>query len=221
MLIADARGPHLTLLPVAALLVSTTHKVCLLQITDAYRSPYRLVHRFLEPCCQEDSNTRRLTISHQDRCCVGSRQCCMLDPQNRECHQGIFRCFDARALASAHSLTVEDGCSDCTPSGQACLIPSGPKADREDNVVASAAECGCCDCLPKGHSARGQSSPIPTGSITDNESNVAAATTEDDCCSDCTLKCHPARGQVHPVDIEPAEKKDIVVTSTVNTRAST
>jgi hypothetical protein len=36
MVTADARGPHLTLfLPVAALHVSTKHKVCLLQISDA------------------------------------------------------------------------------------------------------------------------------------------------------------------------------------------
>jgi hypothetical protein len=125
-------------------------------------------------------------------------------------------------LAGAHSLTVEGDCTDCTPSGQAYLIPSEPKDDCEDNMVASAAECDCCDCSPKGHSARGQSSPIPAGSIADNENNENnAATAEDNCCSDCTLKCHPARGQVHPVDTDPAEKEDIVVTSTVNTRGST
>jgi hypothetical protein len=171
------------------------------------------VHRLLEPSRQGDSNTR---------CCLGSRQCCTLGPQNIECHQGIFGCFDARALAGAHSLTAEDGCcSGCTPSRQACLIPSGPNA--EDNAVASAAECGCCDCSPKDHSAHGQPCPIPTGSIADNENNennVAAATAEDNCCSDCTLKCHPAHEQVDPVDTGPAEKEDVVVTSTVNTRAS-
>jgi hypothetical protein len=117
--------------------------------------------------------------------------------------------FDVRAPTGAHSLTAEDDCcSDCTPSGQACLIPS----DREDNVVASAAECGCCGCSPSG-----QSCPIPTGSIADNENNVAAATAEYDCFSDCTLKCHPARGQVYPADTGPAEKQGTV---TVNTRAS-
>jgi Cd2+-exporting ATPase len=117
-------------------------------------------------------------------------------------------------------LIAEDDCTDCTPSGQADLIPSGPNADREDNVVASAVECGCCDCSPKGHSARGQSCPIPAGLIADNENHAAAASAEDDCCSDCILKCHPARGQVYPVDTGPAEKEDMVVISTVNTRAS-
>jgi hypothetical protein len=127
--------------------------------------------------------------------------------------QGVFA-FDARALAGAYSLTAEDGCpSDCTPSEQACLISSGTNADRKD-MVASAADCGCCGCIPK-DSARG-----PTGSIADNENNVATATAEGDCCSGCTLECHPARGPVYPVDTGPAEKEDIVVISTVNTRAS-
>ncbi|KAF8504810.1 heavy metal translocatin [Russula emetica] len=161
----------------------------------------RCIDRAQEPCCQEDSNARRLTISYQDRCCLGSRQCCTLDSQNIVSHQ------------------EDDRCSDCTPTGQACLVTSGPNADREDNVVASATECSCCDCSSKGHSARGQCL-IPTGSIADNENNVAAATAEDDCCSDCTLRCHPARGQVYPVDTGPAEKEDVVVISTVNTRHS-
>jgi hypothetical protein len=125
-----------------------------------------------------------------------------------------------RALADAHFLIAENDCSDCTPSGQADLIPSGPNADREDNVVASAVECGCCDCSPKGHSARGQSCPIPAELIADNENHAASASAEDDCCSDCIPKCHPARGQVYPVDTGPAEKEDMVVISTVNTRAS-
>jgi hypothetical protein len=60
-------------------------------------SPYRLLHHFLGPCCPGDSNARRLAISHQDQCCLGSRQCCTLDSQNVECHQGIFGCFDASA----------------------------------------------------------------------------------------------------------------------------
>jgi len=174
-------------------------------------------------CCQiaqGDSNARGLAISCQDRSCLGSCQCCTLDSQNIECHQGMIGCLDARALAGAHSLIAEDDCTDCTPSGQAGLIPSGPNADREDNVVASAVECGRCDCSPKGHSARGQSRPIPTGSIADNENNVAAASAEDDCCSDCTLKCRLARGRVYPVDTGPAEKEDSLVISTVNTRAS-
>jgi copper chaperone CopZ len=170
-------------------------------------------------CCQiaqGSSNAPRLAISHQDRSCLGSRQ-----SQNIECHQGISGCLNARALAGAHSLTAEDDCSsDCAPSGQAGLIPSGPNADREDNVVAASVECACCDCSPKRHSARGQSCPIPTGSIADNENNVAAATAEDDCCSECTLNCHPARGQVYPVDAGPDEKEDTVVISTVNTRES-
>jgi hypothetical protein len=169
------------------------------------------VHRSLEPCCQEDSDARRLEISYQDRCCQEPRKCCTLDTKNIDCHQGIFGCFDARSLAVAHSLTAEDDCcSNCTPSGQACLVHSGPNADREDSVVASAADCDCCDPSPKGHSAPRQSCPIPTGSIADNENNVAAATAEDDCCSGC----HLARGQACP-----AEKEDTVVSSPVNTRA--
>lgn len=115
----------------------------------------------------------------------------------------------------AYSLASENECcSDYTQSRQACLIPSGPNADREDNVVASAAECSCCNYSLNGHSACGQSRPNPTGTIADNENNVAAAPAEDDCCSDCTLKCHSARGQVNT---GPAEKEDI---STVDTRAS-
>ena len=131
------------------------------------RSPYRLVHHFLEPCCQGDSNAR-------DQGCLGSRQCCTLVSQNTECHQGILGYFRARALAGAHSLTAENDRS--TPSGQSCLIPTGTIPDIENNVTA-----------------------------------------EDDCCSHCTQKCHPARGQVYPVDAGPAEKEDI---STLNTRAS-
>ena len=135
------------------------------------------------------------------------------------CAQGAFT-FDARAPTGVYYLTKEDDCcSDCTPNGQACLIPSGTNADRKD-MAASAAECGCCGCTLKRHSACGQSCPIPTGSITDNENNVAAATAEGDCCSDCTLECHPARGQVYPMDPGPAEKEDIVAISTVNTGAS-
>ena len=158
-------------------------------------------------CCQTEqggSNAPRLAISQF---------------QNIECHQGILGSFDARALAGAHSLTADnDHSSDCTPSRQAGLIPSGPNADREDNVVASVVESDCCDCSPKGHSARGQSCRIPTGSIADNENNVVATTTEDDCCSDCTLNYNPTRGQVYPVDTGPAEKEDTVVISTVSTR---
>jgi hypothetical protein len=123
------------------------------------------------------------------------------------CAQGMFA-FDARALVGAHSSTAEDDCcSDCTP----CLIHSASNACREDNA---ATEC-------RGHSARGKTCPIPTGSISDIENNVAPATTEGYCCR--TLECHLARGQVYPIDTNSAEKEtekeDIVVISTVNTRA--
>ena len=141
---------------------------------------------------------------------------CLLQPYMSRM-RSRYVCFDdARALAGAHSLTAEDKCcSDCTPSRQACLIPSGPNANHEDNVVTSAAEGGCCG---------EQSCPTPAGLISDNENNVAGATTEGNCSLDCTLECHPARGQVCPVDTGPTEKEtekeDIVALSTVNTRAS-
>ena len=166
-------------------------------------------------CCQiaQERELGRHSIPDGDGRCQGSTSGSPYARCSATCldrARGAFT-FNARALKGSHSDTAEDACySDCTP---ACRIPSGPNADREDNVVASAAECGCCS---KGHSARGQSCSIPIGSTADGENNVAAANAEHDCFSEC----HTTRGQAYPADTGPVEKEDTVATSTVNTRAS-
>jgi hypothetical protein len=88
----DAKGPHLALLPaVAALQVSAAHKVCCFR-SSMLSDLLIALCTLLESCCQSDSDAQKLTISSQDRCCIGPRPCCTPESPNTECHQGRSFC---------------------------------------------------------------------------------------------------------------------------------